>query len=200
MENSLFNFFYKSFKAIRVSSFNVNLLTVYNPIIKNLKTVIRNNLPILYSDPRMKNIFPEGGINITYKRGKSLREFISPSMFPQTQVEPHSVVSKCKSKRCDICQNYLVCKNEFTCTVTGKTCKVGGKLCCTSSNVIYLISCKLCKEQYVGSTFKDNFKPRFRVHKSDVITGKDRCGVAKHFLTKCTDGNKVENIEVELIE
>ena len=107
MENSLFNFFYKCFKAIRVSSFNVNLLTVYNPIIKNLKTVIRNNLPILYSDPRMKNIFPEGGINITYKRGKSLREFISPSMFPQTQVEPHSVVSKCKSKRCDICQNYL---------------------------------------------------------------------------------------------
>ena len=76
---------------------------------------------------------------------------------------------------------------------------MGGKLCCTSFNVIYLISCKLCKEQYVGSTFKDNVKPRFRVHKSDVITGKDRCGVAKHFLTKCT-GNKVENIEVELIE
>ena len=110
------------------------------------------------------------------------------------------MVSKCKSKRCDICQNYLVCKNEFTCTVTGKTYKVRGKLCCTSSNVIYLISCKLCKEQYVGSAFKDNFKPRFRVHKSDVITGKDRCGVAKHFLTKCTNGNKVENIEVQLIE
>ena len=30
----------------------------------------------------MKNIFPEGSINITYKRGKSLRELISPSMFP----------------------------------------------------------------------------------------------------------------------
>ena len=198
MENSLFNFFYKCFEAI--SSFNVNLLTVYNPIIKNLKTVIRNNLPILYSDPGMKNIFPEGSINITYKRGKSLRELISPSKFPQTQVEPHSVVSKCKSKTCDIYQNYLVCKNEFTCTVTGKTYTVGGELCCTSSNVICLISCKLCKEQYVGSAFKDNFKTRFSVHKSDVITGKDRCSVAKHFLTKCTNGNKVENIEVELIE
>ena len=90
------------------------------------------------------------------------------------------------------------CKNEFTCTVTGKTYKVGGKLCCTSSNVIYLISCKLCKEKYVGSAFKDNFKPRFRVHKSDVITGKERCGVAKHFFTKCTNDNKLENIEVQL--
>ena len=61
---------------------NVNLVTVYNTIIKNLQTAIRNNSPILYSDPEMKNILPEGSTNITYKRGKSLRELISPSMFP----------------------------------------------------------------------------------------------------------------------
>ena len=73
---------------------NVNLVTVYNLIIKNLETVIRNNMPILYSDSEMKNIFPEGSINITYKRGKSLRELISPSLFPQAQVESHSIVSK----------------------------------------------------------------------------------------------------------
>ena len=75
-----------------------------------------------------------------------------------------------------------------------------GKLCFTSSNVIYLISWKLCNEQYVDPAFKDNFKPGFRVYKSNVITGKDRCGVVKNFLTKCTNGNKVENIEVLLIE
>ena len=58
------------------------------------------------------------------------------------------------------------------CTVTGKTYKNRGKLYCTGSNVICLISCKLCKEQYVSSAFKGNFKPRFRVHKSDIIAGK----------------------------
>ena len=63
---------------------NVNLVTVYNPIIKNLQTVIRINLPI-YSNPEIKNIFVEDSINFTYKRSKSLRE--SPSRFPQTQVE-----------------------------------------------------------------------------------------------------------------
>ena len=141
---------------------NVSLVTVYNPIIKNLQTIIRNNLPILDSNPDMKNIFPEGSINITYKRSKSLRKFIYPSLFPQAQVESHSMVNKCKFKRCDICQNYLFCNNEFTYTVTGKTYKVRGNLCCTTSTVI---SCKLCKEQYVGSPFKGNFKPRFRVHK-----------------------------------
>ena len=40
----------------------------------------------------------------------------------------------------------------------------------------------------------------FRLHKCDVITGKDRCGVAKHFLTKYTNGNEVENIEVQLMQ
>ena len=75
---------------------NVNLVTVSNPIIKNLQTVIKNNLPILSSE--MKNIFPEGSVNFTYKRGKILRELISPSMFPKAQVESHSMVSRCKSK------------------------------------------------------------------------------------------------------
>ena len=41
---------------------NGNLVTIYNPIIKYLETLTRNNLPILYSDSEMKNIFPEGSI------------------------------------------------------------------------------------------------------------------------------------------
>lgn len=66
--------------------------------------------------------------------------------------------------------------------------------------MVYLISCKPCKDQYVESAYKINFKLRFRVHKSDIDTGKDRCGVAKHFLTKFTDVDNHENIEVHLIK
>lgn len=39
----------------KLQGFNVNLVTVYNPIKKNLQIVIRNNLPVLYSDPEIKN-------------------------------------------------------------------------------------------------------------------------------------------------
>ena len=48
--------------------------------------------------------------------------------------------------------------------------------------------------------FTDNFKRKYRVHKSDVITDKDRCSVTKLFLTKFTGGKNVENIEVQLTE
>ena len=153
----------------------------------------------MYSDPDMKDVFPEGTINVTYKRGENLRVLISPSLFPQAKSDTPSMVSKCNS-RCDICQKFLACKNEFKCKVTGKTYKVRGNLNCNSLNVVYLINCKLCGDQYVGSALKNNFKPRFRVHKSDIVTGKDRCGVAKHFLTKCVTTNRLENIEIQLIE
>ena len=42
--------------------------------------------------------------------------------------------------------------------------------------------------------------PRFRVHRIDINTGKVRYGVAKHFLNNCTGINKLENVEVQLIE
>ena len=49
-------------------------------------------------------------------------------------------------------------------------------------NVIYLISCTNCDEQYVSSAA--NLKKRFRIHKSDISTRKDRCRVARHFNNK----------------
>ena len=64
---------------------NASLVREYNPIIKNLQTVIRNILPILDSDTETKNIFPEGTTNVTYKREESLRKHIS-RCFRKTQV------------------------------------------------------------------------------------------------------------------
>ena len=96
----------------------------------------------------MKKVFPEGTISVTYRTGKCLKELISPSLYPRTVTESASRVSKCNKSRCDICKNYMVFKNEFTCTATGKTYKVRGDLTCKSDNVVYLISCKKCKQQY----------------------------------------------------
>ena len=60
-----------------------NLITQYNPLLPNLKIILRKHLPILYSDREMLNIFLENSINITYNRNKNLKELLSPSCFPQ---------------------------------------------------------------------------------------------------------------------
>ena len=44
--------------------------------------------------------------------------------------------------------------------------KITSVLHCNCNNVIYLIACKNCLEQYIGSA--TNIKNRFRVRKSDI--------------------------------
>ena len=56
-----------------------------------------------------------------------------------------------------------------------------------------------CLEQYVASAIK--FKSRFRIHKSDIKTRKDRCGTARHFNNKCSGSyNPFVYLHVQLIE
>ena len=70
---------------------------------------------------------------------------------------------------------------------------------CDNTNVIYLIFCKCCGKQHFGSV--TGFKERFRIHKSDVNTGKVRCGVADHFLNVCrSSASKFVYLQVQLIE
>ena len=57
----------------------------------------------------------------------------------------------------------------------------------------------MCGDQYVGSAV--NFKNRFRVHKSDIKTNKDRCGTAQHFNNKCRHPhNPHAYLQVQIIE
>ena len=48
-------------------STSCNLITQYNPLLPNLKTIIRKHLPILYSNQQMLDIFPHNTTSVTYK-------------------------------------------------------------------------------------------------------------------------------------
>ena len=45
---------------LKESKSNFNLITVYNPVMKNLEKVLHDILHILYGDPDLKKVFPEG--------------------------------------------------------------------------------------------------------------------------------------------
>ena len=93
----------------------------------------------------------------------------------------------------------MIFDNTFIFTVTGKSYSITGQLKCESINVVYLITCSKCLEQYIGSAVK--FKTRFRIHKSDIKTKKERCGSARHFNSKCYhDTNPFQYLKVRLIE
>ena len=91
------------------------------------------------------------------------------------------------------------CSNYFTCSDTNRRYYSRGVLHCTCNNVIYLITCENCLQQYVGSA--TNFKIRFRIYKSDIKTNKNRCGMAKHFNVMCKNDNNIfQFLFVQIIE
>ena len=94
----------------------------------------------------------------------------------------------------------MIFDNTLICTVTGKSYFIRGQLNCESINAIYLITSSKYLEQYVWSAAK--FKTRFRIHKSDIKTEKERCGSARHLNSKYyLDNNPFQyKLKVQLIE
>ena len=118
------------------SSTTCNLITQYNPMLPNIKTIFKKYLPVLHSNQEMLQIFPENTINVTYKRNKNLKELISPYLFPKIIKENNCSIEK-GSRRCDICKNFLVVSTEFTCHATKRKYKIRGTLTCNTKNNLF---------------------------------------------------------------
>ena len=88
---------------------------------------------------------------VSFKRGKSFKDLLVRAKVP---VEKENDGKSCgyQGKRCEVC-TFLEEKNTFTSTEDSETYKIreGLHLNCNSENVIYLITCKKCKKQCVGS-------------------------------------------------
>ena len=175
----------------------IKFLTTYNPSLPKIDGIIRKHLSLLHSDDSLKQLFPANIFSTIFKRNKNLKEILAPSKYPDPKNSRQNCITSCY--KCDICKNYMVFDRTFKCTVTGKVYYIKGEMNCESTNVIYLITCMKCLEQYVGSAI--TFKSRFRIHKSDIKTKKDRCGTARHFNNKCCNSsNLFAYLRVQLIE
>ena len=73
---------------------------------------------------------------------------------------------KCSSKRCEVC-NYMDDSSHFKSSQDNRRYSIKYNLNCNYTNVVYLMTCKKCALQYVGSTIT-KFKLRFNNHKSRI--------------------------------
>ena len=156
----------------------------FNPNLPNVSSIIRKHLLILQSNPKLKELFPQGSIIPSFRRTKNLKELLAPSRFKTADegqtIQPNNGCFKCERNRCDLCRNFFVESKSFLSFQMGRKYTIHSRLSCDSKNVIYLVSCKKCRLQYIGSTTTD-FRVRFRNHKSAMLTNKTTCEVAVHF-------------------
>ena len=69
----------------RQVSKNVKLIMKYNPRLPDLNSLLKKHMPLLYTDPTLKAIFPQGCVNSVFKRNQSLKAVISAIFIPQQQ-------------------------------------------------------------------------------------------------------------------
>ena len=110
----------------------------------------------------------------------------------------------CGNRRCQVCK-YLEPGERFTSYRTGKSYTINYELDCNSSNVVYLLSCKVCHAQYVGSTttkFRlrfNNHKARFRAHSRLSFEGRNKDDLLyRHFFGPGHHG--LEDVSIQLID
>ena len=169
---------------VRDSKKTFPFVLTYNPNLPSINRLIKKHFHFLLSSPKLKELFPPNSIISSFRRSKNLKEILPPSKCrkgsPESITLPSAGCFTCNKTRCDLCKNFLVNSQTFSSAQTGNTYFVRQTLSCNSANVIYLVHCKKCNLQYVGSTTTE-FKVRFRNHKSSMKTNKKTCEVASHF-------------------
>ena len=119
-----------------------------------------NNFKILQNDPETGAIFSQPPLT-SFKCDKNVGNYLVKSTF-KTIETPGTF--KCARSRC---KTYPFVQNSDKISGPKRSVKITDRFTCTSANVIYCITCTLCKKLYIGETGR-RLGDRCREHLRDV--------------------------------
>jgi hypothetical protein len=157
----------------------IPFVCTYNPSLPNIGKIINQYWNLLKFSPNesVRKLYKYKPI-VAYKRPRNLQDnLVHTHLNAKLMV---GSVSKCCRPRCTHCNN-IVETNNFSSTTIPKEFAIKRDFSCISSDVIYLITCKKCKKQYVGQT-QQKCSQRMNSHKFDIKHFPDTItNVSEHF-------------------
>ena len=155
-------------KVVSGSSRDVLVLSYHPCLSRKVHDIVRNAHVILQCDVEHRKVFPDVPM-VSYRRAKSLGDSLVRAKVPKQKISIGCRGCNGRSD-CQVC-GLVVCDTHFSSNNTGRKFEIrGGPYHCNSSNVVYLLECKTCGIQYVGSTGKEEgdtkFRHRFNDYKS----------------------------------
>ena len=118
-------------------------------------------------------------------KGETIRELEIKSR--RANIVAQCGAYECGITKCKSCYILNECDN-ISSRQTRKTYGIRGKLCCSSTNVVYSLQCLICNKQYIGET---STTPRERMnhHRSAIVNyNKDS------YISPCTKTNPILNL------
>ncbi|MEW8548313.1 MAG: GIY-YIG nuclease family protein, partial [Candidatus Thiodiazotropha sp.] len=141
----------------------ITFVSTFNPLNPELFIGIRQNLPILHQDEIMNEILKEYQIIKSKRQPRNLKRLLTRAKFTDTNESPK--IKKCNRSNCGLCE-HLITETDFA-FQSGKTFKVKCSMSCEVKNLIYVIRCCGCQEEYIGET-GDTLRHRVTVHKQQI--------------------------------
>ena len=140
-------------------------VVTYHLGLPNIGGILKELHPLLSLSNRCKQAIHDLPM-MAFRRPKSLKDYLVHAKLRPLDQDFLGTrgTHKCGSSRCDVC-NYLTVGDRFSSLTTGTRYTINRGFDCNSRNVVYLINCKVCGFQYVGST-TTKFRVRFNNHKS----------------------------------
>ena len=132
------------------------VLSFHPAISKKIYDIVRETHPILIAEAEHERVFSDLPL-VSFRRAKNLKDSLVRAAVPVLHTNPG----------CDACHMGRGCKccdviekaTSFTSTSTGRTFQIRAEnLNCKSTGIVYLLQCKKCRIQNVGSTM-----PRFHL-------------------------------------
>ena len=156
------------------------LILDYNPSLPPIKEWLLELWPIPYKSSGTRKLVDVKPI-VGYRKPRNLKEFLISSNLPEIKWFPSKKripIPRCNRSACRHCP-VLDKTGWVKSTSTGRKYRTQTRISCTSSNLIYLIQCNICKKQYVGQT-RNKILTRLNQHYSS-IRNKQETPVSRHF-------------------
>ena len=161
-----------------VTTFNKCNPEIFNEAYKGL-----NNLRL---DEKLNQILNETKIIKSKRQPKNLKHLLTRAHFTSNEKSNEGCVIKCNNKRCKVC-DIIIEGRTFKFKNSSSLFYIKRVLNCNSKNVIYVILCENCKEEYIGCT--QSLNHRVALHKSNIKLPQNRnLFVSKHIF-QCSNGN-----------
>ncbi len=144
----------------------IHIITTFSPEFEGLKPIIQDNWDLLKRSQATK-LLAEMRLVFGHRRSKNLRDYLVRAKLPQIRAGHDKIPcskfkNKCKHINCKYC-SLIDTSGRIVSTYTKCKYTTRSNVTCQSNNLIYCITCKNCKKQYVGQT-GDSIYKRFDGH------------------------------------
>ena len=165
------------------------MVTQFNPHNPNIGKLIHHNWNMIQNNEELSKVFPQPPL-IGFRRLPKLRDKLCSSFikFPPQVAQVKSPIPKLCTRlgKCTYCPLFQEIETftshwngrEFICNSLPKK----NNITCELSNLIYIIKCKQCNQQYIGETSRP-FRLRIYEHKFSVMKSstKKSTSLSRHF-------------------